>query len=119
MAVKGSRSTGVGKVKYVKPGQGSGKRTQRFSPQFISKFKNEVQKQKSKANLAVTASYNKYTNKGTVISRGGQQYSKGVVIIAKSNLNKPTIKVVTQKRSKPKNRKITGSRKLIRQVGRY
>lgn len=119
MAVKGSRSTGVGKVKNFKRGQGSGKRTERFSPQFISKFKNEVQKQKSKANLAITAPYNKYTNKGTVISQGGQQYSKSANISYTTNLRKPTIRITTSKLSIPVNRKVSGRRKLIRQVGKY
>lgn len=119
MAVKGSTAKNVGKVKYVKRGQGSGKRTERFSPQFVSKFKNEVQKEKSKANLAITAPYNKYTNKGTVISQGGQQYAKGANISYSTNLKKPKINVRTQKVSTPLNRRATGRRKLIRQVGKY
>lgn len=119
MAVKGSRTKSIAKVKKPKPGAGSGKKTERISPQEISKFKNEVQKQKSKANLAITARYNKYTLTGTTKSVGGREYAKvGVPITINTNLKKPKIKVgKVSKRSGWLPRQVSGRRKLIEQKG--
>lgn len=120
MAIKGSKSKNVA-AKGTKGNPTRTKtKTQRISPKDISKFKNEVTKQKSKAILTATAKYNKYTNTGSVVSAGGREYTKSINIASKVGQKlKPTIKISTNKKSKLKYRQISGTSKVVKQLGRY
>jgi hypothetical protein len=103
-----------GTTKFVRP-------EKPLSALQVGKFRNELQKQKSKAMATVNRRYNPVNPSigGAAGSRKGVPFTKGIATLLQFNIKKPRISAMVNpvSRFKPKYR--VGRVKLIRRLGEF
>ena len=103
-----------GTTKFVKPERG-------LSALEVGKFRNELQKQKSKAMASVNRRYNPVNPSigGATTSVRGVPFSKGIATMVKFSIKKPRISAVVNPISKFKPKYRVGRVKLVKRLGEY
>ena len=103
-----------GTTKLVKPERG-------LSALEVGKFRNELQKQKSKAMASVNRRYNPVNPRigGAAGSRQGVPFTKKIATLLQFNIKKPRISAVVNPRSKFKPKYRVGKVKLVKRIGEY